>query len=141
MALRWPWVSLGVELRGVVDHRGDVDNVPLRTWLATGSALPCLVLQRGRVCIPIAGGFYQLSLADVLTVEADAAQPFGGLGLRGSYDVTLSKHVGLRGYAEVLFGLRRARWEYVSPNSPSGHTLWTTPAVLPSVGMALVWNP
>ncbi|MRG98592.1 hypothetical protein [Polyangium spumosum] len=142
VALRWPWFSLGVELRGVVDHRGDLDDVPVRTWLATGSALPCLVIrERGRVCAPIAGGFYQVALDDTLEVRTDAAQPFGGVGLRGSYDLPLSQHVALRGYAEVLFKLRGANAEYTSTASPAARILWTTPGLLPSVGIGVTWNP
>ncbi|WP_211365526.1 hypothetical protein [Polyangium fumosum] len=140
VALRWPWFSLGVELRGVVDHRGDVDDVPVRTWLATGGVLPCLRIgERARVCTPLAGGYYQFVMGDTVEPQTHADQPFGGVGLRGSYDVPLSKNVRLRGYAEVLYKLHGTTLKFMPPGSE--RVLWTPPGALPSIGIGVIWNP
>jgi len=140
VALRWPWFSLGVELRGVVDHRGDVDDVPVRTWLATGGVLPCLRIgERARVCTPLAGGYYQFVMGDSVEPQTHVDQPFGGVGLRGSYDAPLSKNVRLRGYAEVLYKLHGTTLKFMPPGSE--RVLWTPPGALPSIGIGVVWDP
>ncbi|MDC3979703.1 hypothetical protein [Polyangium jinanense] len=142
VALRWPRASLGVELRVVVDHRGEVAEVPIRTWFATGVVLPCLVIgEHVRACIPISAGVYQIGVGAAAKTGSSFAEPFGGAGLRGSYDVALSPHVRLRGYAEVLIAATRTEIVYLSPGSRESERIWAMPAVLPSIGVGAIWKP
>jgi len=142
VALRWPRVSLGVELRSVVDLVGEVNDAAIRTWLAAGTALPCLVLrQRGRICLPVTAGFYQVSVGGDAKTETDIVHPLSGVGLRGSYDFPVASHVWLRGRAEILLETRRGSLEYVRVGSSEPETIWTSPGVLPSIGIGVVWEP
>ncbi|TKD10041.1 hypothetical protein [Polyangium fumosum] len=142
IALRWPGASLGAELRGVVDYRGEVAEVPVRTWFATGVVLPCLVIHNhGRACIPISAGIYQISVGAAAKMGSSFAVPFGGAGLRGSYDVALSAQVRLRGYAEVLIAVTRADLVYVPPGQREAERIWAMPAMLSSIGVGAIWEP
>ncbi|MDI1434827.1 hypothetical protein [Polyangium sorediatum] len=141
-ALRWEWATLGVELRGVVDPLGEVDDAPVRTLLLTGVGLPCLVIrEHARLCMPIAGGVYQATVGIQAKTEYGGAQPFGGAGLRVSYDLPVAARVKLRGYAELMVAGTRSEIEFVRLGARDAEPIWNTPFLLPSIGVGATWEP
>ncbi|MDC0749192.1 hypothetical protein [Polyangium mundeleinium] len=141
VAIRWEWVTLGAELRGVIDLLGEVEGVPVRTSLATGAVVPCLVLgARGRICTPISAGWYQFNLGDAFGKSDGIAQPFFGAGLRGSYDHPVATNVWVRGYLELLFAGTRSE-AAVFMGESDAQRFWSTPGFLPSFGIGVTWQP
>ncbi|MRG98153.1 hypothetical protein [Polyangium spumosum] len=135
-AARWPWFSLGVEVRGAVDHRGEVAGDPVRLWLGGLTGIPCLVVHsRVRTCFPVAGGFLQATGGEKLVFRTGTIQPFAGSGLRVSYDQPLSQALWLRAHGEVLLRMKGA----LLGNSP--RSAWESPVVLPSLAIGIMWSP
>jgi hypothetical protein len=142
VGLQWPWFSIAFEMRGVFDHRGDIDGVPVRTSVGTIAGVPCLVLgDRVRLCTPFAGGWCEAVLDDGWGSPNGRQWQFVGTGGRVSYDHPVWRRLWIRAYGEVLFSIRGARWKagpVISPDDDG--ELWTTPWVLPSVGVGVVWR-
>jgi hypothetical protein len=139
-AARWSFgATVAAEVRGVVDHRGNLESgsarIPVRGFLGTGAFLPCWSIQRFRGCGLFVVGLYRGSPVSVYGAK-DPTGPFAGMGLRVSYEHPISRGALVRAYADALIPISRTR-SFLA----SGEHLWEPHPVLPSLGLALVWQP
>ncbi|UQA60412.1 hypothetical protein [Polyangium aurulentum] len=144
-AARWSFASLGLEVRGVVDHRGSIERdsvrVPARALLGTGAFIPCLLIHRFRACGLFAFGVYGGPPSSAYGANETSGR-FAGVGLRASYEYPIGSGLLLRGYGDALIPTLRTRSSVASaPAASDKENLWEPYPVLPSVGLALVWRP